>query len=401
MWLSGGVMLIGRMGAEIGVAQNKGRRDNDAALAFSRNSLFLAVGLGVVYSLVCLLFTDQLIAFIKVRESHVVADAIGYLRIVGLAMPAVFISSSVAGTFTGAGNSRAPFLVNAAGLALNAVLDPLFIFTLGLGVRGAAWATLISQSAACLAALYLLFRKVDRPFARYELARRPSLPNIQQILRWSVPMCLESMLFTFFIMVVTRFTAGFGSAALTVYRVGGQLETLCWLVAQAFSTGITAFVGQNYGAGQWGRMRAGIRKALGVLVPWGVFVTILFMVARRPLVAVFVPDPEIVDMGATYLFILAFCQVFSCLEAVGSGSFRALGRTIPPSVASITANGLRIPLAYFLSQTALGLNGIWLAMTLGAILRGSWIFLWFLASSRKWPSDPDAAADGAGDWKQF
>ncbi len=144
MWLSGGVMLIGRMGAEIGVAQNKGRRDNEAALAFSRNSLFLAVGLGVFYSLVCLLFSDQLIAFIKVRETHVVADAIMYLRIVGLAMPAVFISSSVAGTFTGAGNSRAPFLVNAAGLALNAVLDPLFIFTLGLGVRGAAWATLIS-----------------------------------------------------------------------------------------------------------------------------------------------------------------------------------------------------------------------------------------------------------------
>ena len=391
MWLSGGVMLVGRMGAEIGVAQNKGRRDNEAALSFSRNALFLAALLGVLYGLLCLLFPAQLIGFIKVREAHVVADAIDYLWIVGLAMPFVFISSSVAGSFTGSGNSRAPFIVNACGLVMNALLDPLFIFTLDMGVQGAAWATVISQAAACLGAVYWLFRKVDRPFAHYDLFRRPSAVHIRQILRWSIPMCLESMLFTFFLMVITRFTAGFGAAALTVFRVGGQLETLCWLVCQGFSTGITAFVGQNYGAGHWQRMRAGIRKALTLLVGWGLFVTVLFIVARRPLVAVFVPVPEVVDMGASYVFIMAFCQVFSCFEAVGSGVFRALGRTIPPSVASITSNGLRIPLAYALSRTSLGTDGIWLAITLGAMLRGSWIFLWFLAYSRKWPSGQDAA----------
>ena len=386
MWLSNGLMLIGRMGAEIGVAQAKGRRDREAAQAFAQNSLFLAALLGLLFALACLFAPGHLVSFLNIREAAVADAARDYLFIVAFGLPATFVAAAVSGVFTGSGNSRAPFIVNACGLVLNALLDPLFIFTLEMGVRGAAIATAISQIAACLLSLYWLLRKKDRPFERLELLLRPAGIRIRQILRWTVPVSLENMMFTFFAMVVARIIATHGSSAITVARVGSQVESLCWLICLGFSSGITAFVGQNFGAGRWTRIWRGFRLSLAAIVPWGVLVTILFLLAGRWLISLFVPDERVIEMGRTYLWILAFCQVFFCLESIAGGAFRGLGRTTPPSVASIISNAMRVPLVYWLSQTELGLNGVWWAITLSASFRGLWVFLWFLHYARTKPT---------------
>ncbi|MCC8180453.1 MAG: MATE family efflux transporter, partial [Planctomycetes bacterium] len=275
LWLGAGVMLIGRMGAEIGVAQAKGRGDSLAALSFSHNSLFLAGLLGTFCAAVSLMFSSQLIRFLNIQEAHVAAEAERYLFIVAFGMPAVFLSSAVAGSFTGAGNSRTPFVINAIGLALNAALDPLFIFTLEMGVAGAAVATIIAQNAACVLSFYWLLRRKDRPFPEYPLFRPPAGDCIKTILRWTIPVSVENLLFTFFAMLVARYVADYGAAAITVSRVGSQIESLCWLICLGFSSGLTAFVGQNFGAGKWSRIRTGLRKSLLFSCSWGLFVSLM------------------------------------------------------------------------------------------------------------------------------
>lgn len=385
MWLAVGFMLVGRMGSEIGVAQSKGRRDREAAEAYARNSLFLSVLLGCAYATVCLLIPGRLIGFLNIQEADVAIAGTNYLFIVAFGMPIVFVGNVIAGIFTGAGNSRVPFIVNAFGLGLNVILDPIFIFTLGLGVEGAAIATVIAQWLAYILAIYWLFTKPDRPFQQFSIRQRPDSKRIRQIFRWSLPMCMESMLFTFFLMVIARCVAGFGASAIAVYRIGTQLESMGWLVCQGFASGLTAFVGQNFGAKNWERIWAGIRKALTILLPYGAALTVLFLVAGRQLVSFIVPEPEIIDMGGRFMTILAVCQVAGCLESVAGGSFRGLGRTVPPSLASIVSNGLRLPLAYILSRGPLGVEGVWWAIVFGATLRGVWSFTWFVLYARTKP----------------
>ena len=108
-------------------------------------------------------------------------------------------------------------------------------------------------------------------------------------------------------------------------------------------------------------------------------------------------------MGIQYLQILALIQIPGCLEGVGAGIFRGQGKTMPPSIASITSNVLRVVFAYgFTYFTGLGLTGIWLALAISAAIRGTWIFIWYLLYSREMPKQdaekPDAPNTSNAVW---
>jgi putative MATE family efflux protein len=385
MWLSNGLMLLSRMGAEIGVAQNMGGGDVSEARRYSQNSLCLAILTGLTYAAVCAFFSDPLIGFFHIQEEEVAANAKSYLSIVAVGMPATFVTAAIAGTFNGSGNSRVPFFINAVGLLLNVTLDPLFIFVFDMEVAGAAVATVIAQAVGCALSLWAVTQKSDRPFVHYLFWEKPQRRHMAQIFAWSLPVSIESILFAFLTMVLSRFVTDFGAQALAVYRVGSQIESLCWLTGVGFASAITAFVGQNYGAGEWGRIRSCWRIAIMYTSLWGATVTMILIGAGGTLFSLFLRDPELVEMGATFLRIMAISQVLSCWEASAGGSFRGLGRTLPPSIVTTVSNGLRVLLAYFLARGDLGLEGIWWSIAVGASLRGVWIFSWYLRKLRTLP----------------
>jgi putative MATE family efflux protein len=327
-----------------------------------------------------------LIGFFHVREANVASGAKNYLLIVSLAIPATFVTASICGTFNGSGNSRVPFVMNAVGLVLNAILDVIFIFRFGWGVEGAAAATSIAQWAVCSAAIFAIARKKDRPFKNFKLLEMPVWRFCAQILRWTVPLGVVSILFTFCTMFLSRFAAGFGAGAIAVYRIGSNIESLCWLTGEGISTSIAAFVGQNYGAGRWDRIREGLRAALISWCAWGVAATVFMVTAGRTLFGFFIQEAPLIEMGVDFLRILAICEIFGCLEAIAFGSFRGFGKTLPQSVVSVICNAMRVPLAYALSRTFLGVNGIWLSIAVSASVRGLWAFVWFARHLKKTPA---------------
>lgn len=386
LWLSNGVLLIGRMGAEIGVSQCLGRGERDRARGYSRNAMLVSLVLGIVFMAVVVLFNRPLIGFFNIQEAHVAADAQRYLIITGFAIPATYLSATVAGTFNACGNSRTPFFINAVGLAINMILDPALIFGLAMGIDGAAIGTSIAQLVVCALSLAAICWERTRPLGRYSFRVQPDRPMIGQIFRWSIPVALESLLFTLLAMIVSRFVAAFGAGAIAVQKVGSQVESLSWLIAGGFSSALTAFIGQNFGAGKWGRIREGVRLSTIFMGIWGIGVGLIILFFGGPLVGVFMPDqPELVRIGASYLAILAISEAFTTLEGVGAAGFRGAGRTLPPSVASIASNAFRVVLAWVLSRTSLGLDGIWWAISIGAVIRGAWIYLWYLYMLRDMP----------------
>ncbi len=385
LWLSMALLLIGRLGAEIGVSQNFGRRDYAAAQGYAQNSFLWAVALGVGYGLLMILFNKPLISVFGMKEEGLVSSAATYLSVVGIGIPFTYVSASITGMFNGSGNSRLSFWANAVGLVLNMILDPLFIFVAGMGIIGAAVATVLAQMIVC--ALFVVFLKKHRarPFPSFKFWVKPDRPKALQIVRWSALTALESMLFTLLAMATTRLVASFGGNAVAVQRVGAQIESLSWLIGGGFGTAVTSFVGQNYGAGKWTRIHRGFRISLLAMTIWGVIITVLLFFGGRLLYSVFVRETVIQDMGDVYLKILALCQIATCFESVAGGAFRGMGKTMPPAVASIASNVLRVPLAYLLASTSLGLNGAWWGISITAAMRGVIILIWYLWRARRMP----------------
>ncbi len=391
MWLGMALLMIGRMGSEIGTSQNLGRGEVDTARGYAQDSVRIALVLGIGYGLILITFAGTLISLLQVKEPGVFDGACAYLRIVGLGTSLTFVSAAITGSFNGAGNSRLTFFANATGLVVNMILDPLMILGWGWGVRGAAIATVIAQ--AIVLGLFVWFSKhhPHRPFSTFKIFGRIDGTRARQILGWSLPVALESAAFTSLAMVVTGMvSAWYGETAVAVQRVGSQIESLSWLIGGGFASAITAFVGQNFGARQWGRIRRGYRISLAVLLGWEIFVTALLMLGGRFLFSLFLSDPpEILDMGATYLRILAASQVFMALEGACSGVFRGLGQTLPPSLCSISSNLLR-PLLCWTFAKWMGLNGLWVGIAVSAAFRGVFMVVWYTVHERRIPLENES-----------
>ena len=384
LWLSEAFLLIGRTGAEIGTAQNLGRRDLQAARSFSENSVRISIILGLAYGAILIIFTGPLVSLLQVKEDLLFSETCAYLRIVGVGIPFFFVSGSITGTFTGAGNSRLSFRANALGLIVNMILDPLMILYLGWGVRGAAIATVIAQIVVFIIFIYYSKHHRNRPFSGFKIIGRIHGDETRVTLAWSLPIAAESGAFTLLSMVVTAMAAAwYGEMAVAVHRVGTQIESLSWLIGVGFSSAITAFVGQNYGAGLWQRIRRAYKLSLAVLMVWELLVTLLLIGGGTFLFAIFISEPAgIVDMGGTYLKILAASQIFMAFESACSGAFRGIGKTLPPSLCSIISNLIR-PLLCWIFVQWMGMNGLWVGITVSAALRGLSMFIWYSLYQRK------------------
>jgi Na+-driven multidrug efflux pump len=116
---------------------------------------------------------------------------------------------------------------------------------------------------------------------------------------------------------------------------------------------------------------------------WGSVVTLLLVFAGGFFYRLFSDDPTVISIGITYLRIAAFVQIAGCLEFVSAGTFRGLGKTIPPSIITITFNTLRVFIAFALGQTSLGLYGIFIGEASGILLRGVSMTIWCMIHQRK------------------
>ena len=384
LWLSFALIFIGRMGAEIGVSQSIGRKEYDTARKYAQNSLNVAGVLGLSYCLFLIFFRVPLVGFFRIPDLQVVQYTQDYLSFSALAMPFIFLNQTMTGAFIATGNTKLPFLLNSAGLVVNIILSPILIFTFNLGVLGAAIGTIIAfVFAFCLFVIAMLKSK-NRPFESFKFFSKPEKIYVRQIFKWGAPVGLESGFFTFLSMVVAMFIAEHGVGAIAVQRVGTQIESLTWLLAGAFATAVTAFIGQNLGAKKYSRIHAGFKLAMVAMVLWGAVVTVILLVFPAQLIGIFLTCPDEIALGVTYLRIFAVMQISACTEMGAAGVFRGRGLTHIPSIVTTGGNVLRTVLAVVLMQF-LGLYGIWIGVVIGSIIRAICMILWCMHSIKQVP----------------
>ena len=390
-WLSMAFIRISQIGAEVSVAQSIGRDDIKEARSFARNAVQLNFIIALSYAIFVIVFRKQLIGFFNIDDTYVIDMAVNYLGIVALGMVFSFTNLVFSGIFNGAGKSGPPFIINSLGLVINIILDPLLIFGIGpvpgLGAVGAAIATVVAQVIVTIIFLFYINTKTS-PLSGIKFFVSLRLTYIKKIIKIGYPVALQNGMFTIFAMFIARIIANWGPIPIAVQRVGSQIESISWMTAYGFSTALSAFVGQNYGAGEWKRIYKGYFTALSIMSVIGIFASLLLILGAGPIFAIFIPkENETIVQGAIYLRILGLSQLFMCIEITTSGAFNGLGKTFPPSLVSIVFTGLRIPAALILSRPeALGLNGVWWSISLSSVLKGIVLVTWFIYEIYKEPA---------------
>lgn len=396
MWLAFGFIVLAKIGAQVNVAQSIGKNDMASASTYSAAGLQSAIILGFLYTLSVYLLRYKLIGFFNIDDAYVNEMAVRYLQIVVFAIFFAFINEVFSGVIIGSGNSEFPFKVNMVGLTTNIILDPILIFGLGvipaMGARGAAIATLIAQISVTL--IYVIFaRKRNFEFLKTKLFQKLFLKEIIENARIGLPVSLQSIFFTLFSMTLARIVAFWGPLAIAIQRVGGQIESISWRTAEGFSSSLSSFVGQNYGAGEKNRIKTGYLTAIRIMTLFGIFTSILLIVFSKEIMGIFIPEAAAIALGSAYLKILGASQLFMCIEITTQGAFAGMGRTKPPALVSIAFNAARIPIALFLSKTFLELNGVWWSISLTSIFKGVILVVWFAFILKKYLKDSDTGGN--------
>ncbi|MDO5733654.1 MAG: MATE family efflux transporter [Eubacteriales bacterium] len=369
LWLSEGILLLSRMGGQVYTARELGAGNREEARKQAASSLSLSLLLGLIMANLLFFFRGNLIAFFHLPNAETIRAAEVYLAITGFGIIFAYIGRHLTALAISSGDSKTPFKINTVGLVTNMILDPILIFALGWGVAGAAWATLISQLLVAVLLTYFVLGR--EPFINLPVKQvRENLKLWPSFIRIGIPAAMQSIGFASISMYVARMIAGFGEAAIAAQKVGSQIESISWLTAEGFASALTAFISQNYGNKQLDRAKGGYRRAIFLISGIGLANSLLLYFGNEYIFSIFLTETAALAEGARYLRILAFSQLFMCLEMVASGAFNGFGKTLLPSLVVLAGVISRIPLGRVLSASSLGVSGIWWAISLSSIGMG-------------------------------
>lgn len=372
-WMSNGVSTMMKMGGQVRTGFSIGAGNSDDALSYARNTLQITILAGIIIGLIAILFAPALIGFFHLNNPDTIAQAEVYLRITMGLMIFSFINQVMTGLTTAMGNSQISFKAASSGLILNVILDPLLIYGVGpfpnMGVIGAAVATVFAQAIVTL--IFVIYAmKEPTLLSHIKLFEKPNFSYIKGVLKIGFPAGIQSMLFSGISMILTRLVTTFGDGAVAVQRLGSQIEGISWVTAEGFGVAVNSFLAQNLGAQNRKRIVKGYYISLAVSFIWGLLCTLALVLFPEQLFGLFLDEKALLPMGVSYLVILGYSQLFMCVEMTTAGAFAGLGKTIPPSVISILFTASRIPFAYFLASTSLGLDGIWWSVSISSMFKG-------------------------------
>ena len=381
-WMLQSFSLLNKVGAEVTVGQSIGSGNQQEAKAYAAHNLTLALIFSLMWGVIFFSLAIPIVSLYKLSP-EISAKAVEYLRIVSTAFPFVFLASAFTGVHNAAGLSKIPFYISGAGLALNMLLDPLFILLFGWGTAGAAYATWLSQCMVILLFVYQL-KVRNKLWDDFHFFVPLKWKYTLKVVRIGIPVALLNSFFAVINMLMGRTASTYGGHyGLVALTTGGQIEAIAWNTSQGFSTALSAFTAQNYAARKRDRVEAAYRTTLMMTSIFGIFCTFLYVFYGNEIFSIVVPEREAYMAGGLFLRIDGYSMMFLMLEITMQGLFYGIGRTVPPAVTSIVFNTLRLPLAMLLGAIGLGIEGVWWAICISSILKGIVSFIWFRTLSKK------------------
>jgi len=374
-WFAFGFILIAKIGTSVKVSHAVGRKELEKVNVYAANGLLLSATLGVLFAGLILIFQKQFLGIFNISTPQIIEYALMYIPIIGGFIFIQFIVNGFVAVNEGLGQTKINLSILAVGFVFNMILDPILILGLKLGIQGAAIATVSAQTLTLI--IFIIVYKKLNPNLKVFRVKNFNLEAMKEIINVGLPVGIQSMLFTAISIYIARRVFAFGPNVVAGQRIGVQIEQLTWMIASGFQSAITVFVGQNFGAKEYKRIKRGILDISSILVPYAIVISFLLLFIPETLLRIFIDDDLSVSYGIRYLKIISISQVFMIFEGIGSGFFNGIGKSYIPSVVGIVGNSLRIPFVILLT-ISLQEEGIWWSLNISTVFKALLIIVAFV-----------------------
>ena len=337
------------------ISRELGKQNYEDAGSMAATGFFAAMAAGLLICVLGQLFLEPL-AMLLGSTATILPYTKAYLRVILFGAPWMTSSLVLNNQLRYQGSAAYAMVGIASGAVLNIALDPLLIFTFGLGVAGAAWATIISQFVGfCL----LLAGCARGGNLRIHVSRvQFKLPYYVQIVRGGLPSLARQGLASVAAICLNRAAGPYGDAAIAAMGVVQRIMMFGGSAMIGFGQGFQPVCGFNYGARLYHRVREGfwfcVKASFGFLLA----VSALGFAFAPQLIALFRDDPEVVRIGAMALRFQCVTLSLSSWIVMSNMMLQTIGKTAGATFVAMSRQGIFfIPLVYILSNT-LGLTGV-------------------------------------------
>ena len=402
--IGGGLTVAGT----VLVAQHKGAGNGDRSHHVAGQTLSFVTLVALACAILGYIFAPTLIELVGATPGTLAYEyTVEYVRTTFIGVEFMFWFFIFSALMRGWGDTRTPLYLMAGSVVLNVVLDPFLIlgfvdnpllpalglanlqadlfaatgFT-GMGVQGAAVATIFSRGVAAVIGLYLLFSgRVGLTPSLSDLV--PRLSTIKQIVDIGVPTATEQGMRALGLALLTAIVALAGSEAIAAYGIVQRLGSLVFLPALGLARGTETVVGQNLGARQADRAKRAVGLSAATVAVVLAMASVIGYVFAEPIVSVFIEGPSaapVIEMGAAYFRIAGPAFALLGIFQITLGGFRGSGSTRLAMIFSVQELWLlRIPIAYVLLVVlGMGVTGVWWAIAASYVISAATTGLWFL-----------------------
>lgn len=343
-----------------------GSRIKDMKTAVS-TALITLFALSAVITVAALAFSPQIMTFMNTPK-NIFGDADLYFKIYIGGFTFLSLYNIATGVFTALGDSKTPLYFLIISSVVNVILDYVFVAEFEWGVAGAAWATFISQGAACITAVAVIIIKLKKiPSERLEFFSFPMLRNLTRVSSQTI---LQQSFISVGNMLVQGIVNGYGSSVIAGYAAAIKLITFCVTSLHTVANAMAAFTAQNVGANQYDRVKKGYRVSIVIVFVLAAVFTVSYVVFGEFFVNMFLESTEstkALETGRNFLLIvsLAFCIV--SLKVVSDAVTRGAGAIRLFAISTFADLIIRVALSYALAPM-LGVNAVAVAWTIGWLI---------------------------------
>ena len=318
------------VGAGVIVSQYLGAKEKEGIHKAVHTAMTISIILGLILTAGGILFSRKLLVMMN-TPAEILDDAACYLRIYSYGLIFNVVYNMAAGILNAAGNSRRSLMYLAAAAVVNIFMDLLLIAGLKIGVAGAAIATNFSQAISCILALWFLFR-VPADYRISLKSLRIHKAMALRIIQIGLPTGIQNMVISFSNILIQASINQYGATAVAGFSAYLKIDGFNILPVLSFSMAITTFIGQNYGAGKYDRMKKGMWVTLLMGIVYTVLTGILLLTFSGQIMRLFSEDVGVIAYGQTAMrYFCPFYWILAILHSL-AGTVRGTGKSIPPMV---------------------------------------------------------------------
>ena len=342
-------------------------------------SFFIAVPLGIILTLIFLVFSEQIINLVGNAKDINLKDAILYQNMTVIGFPFLGISIATFYAFRAMGENKIPMIGNTLALVLKLILNFLLIYLFKWGIFGAALSTTLTRLFSAIFSIYLVFWSKKNWISLKVKDLKFDYFTSKRILKVGIPAAVEQLGLRIGMLIFEMMVISLGNLSYAAHKIALTAESISFNLGFAFSFAASALVGQELGKGSSQKaLKNGYICTIIAMIVMSTF-GLLFFIIPQFLVSLFTKDKDVIELATMALKIVSICQPFSGASMVLAGALRGAGDT--KSVLLITYLGIfliRIPITYlFLDVLNLGLAGAWIVMTIDLAIRSSIAFYIF------------------------